>query len=65
MKGETYGGRVVVQVVRNKHFLLKLLKRQLDIITEIAITEIALEMRPEFRAVLVIHLGGQHMQHIG
>lgn len=65
MKGETYGGRVVVQVVRNKYFLLKLLKRQLDIITEITITEIALEMRPEFRAVLVIHLGGQHMQHIG
>lgn len=55
----------MVQVVRNKHFLLKLLKRQLDIITEITITEIALEMRPEFRAVLVIHLGGQHMQHIG
>lgn len=55
----------MVQVVRNKYFLLKLLKRQLDIITEITITEIALEMRSEFRAVLVIHLGGQHMQHIG
>lgn len=51
--------------VRNKHFLLKLLKRQLDIITEIAITETAIEMRPEFRAVLVIHLGGQHMQRRG
>lgn len=46
--------------VRNKDYLGKLLKRQLDIITEIAI-----EMRPEFRAVLVIHLGGQHMQRIG
>lgn len=60
MKGETYWGGGCGTGVRNKHFLLKLLKRQLDIITEIA-----LEMRPEFRAVLVIHLGGQHMQHIG